>query len=121
MTHGEVVKAYPALLRLSVQSMDGQTAWKLYGLMQSLEQIINFQAGEERKLRDEFGGIENEDGTIRFTSKESFDKFSRKQKEISDVKVDFEIEKVAVNLQTIRISSQDIKVLSDFIEFVEGE
>lgn len=119
----QCVKAHKALTAISEQPMPFKTAHALMIAKKSLLPHVEFFAGNEYKLIEEYashdeGGVKiSQDG--KFTiPKENYILYANKIQELSETKIDFT--PVAVpGVNALKISVSDIENLEGVIEFAD--
>lgn len=120
MIQKNIGRAYPAILRLCEIKLPIKKARELYLIANKMKQHFDFALQEERKAVKEFGGAENLDGTITFSSPIDFTKFQDRMSELNESTVDWDLEKVVLTdaeIGTQTISASDIINLEDFVVF----
>ena len=109
------IEAYNALDGMG-KKVTGKTAFKLFGVKKKLEEIIQFQLEEEKKLIEKYEGTVNESGLIRFANPEKSAEFFREKKELYSV--DYGIDAIEVDIDSVPdVTLEEIEALDGIVVF----
>lgn len=116
-TQGKILTAMEALGRIR-QRVKGHDALNLFHLKNVLQEHIDFQSEEERKLVDEYGGKITETGVILIADDEKRRGFQEEYKKLLSMEVEVNTGVVVLSLdRNPDITLEDIDQLNDFIIF----
>ena len=116
-TQGKILTAMEALGRIR-QRVKGHDALNLFHLKNVLQEHIDFQSEEERKLVDEYGGKITETGVILIADDEKRRAFQEEYKKLLAMEVEVNTGVVVLSLdRNPDITLEDIDQLNDFIIF----
>ena len=109
------MEAYNALDGMG-KKVTGKIAFKLFGLKKKLEEIVQFQLEEEKKLIEKYEGVVNESGLIRFANPEKSAEFFREKKELYGM--DYDIEAIEVDIDSVPdVTLEEIEALDGIVVF----
>ena len=116
-TQGKVLDAYAALNRIR-QRVKGHDALHLFHMKNKLQENIDFQTEEEKKLVDEYGGVITEAGQVLIDDKEKRLAFREEYRKLNEMECEVDTEVLVLNLdRNPEITLEDIEQLSGFIDF----
>ena len=114
---GRIVEAIGAISRLRKMAK-GADALALFRLRNALQEHVDFQAEEERKLIDEYGGTILENGMIRIKDAEKRAKFSEEYRKLLNLEVEIKADPVTINVSKLpEITLEDIEHLNGIVNF----
>lgn len=117
-TQGKAVSAYLALTRMGQVRLPSTVAYKLFKLKSALKGAYDFQAEEEQKMIDEFGGKMLENGQIIIGDEAQRGLFKQAQKKLEETEIDVEVNPISLSSAEIReITINDLEALDGFVEF----
>jgi len=116
----QIINAISAFTKLAASDMKMTDAYRLQKLLSSLQVEIDFFNDQKLKLAQKYGTI-NDDGSVDIPP----DKVSEAQAALDDimdvdVKAEYEVVKIPIS-DNIEVSTNDIGVLSPFVEFIFSE
>ena len=109
----KLVNAYKATEDLAKVNFSKDDQWKIYCFRKALRPHIEFQEEQENKLVEKYKPYADEQGIV--SGKEYID-FLNEKRELNDMDVEFEAEKIELPLVD-GIIFKTIESLEDFIEF----
>ena len=120
----QFIKIYNSIINISKINFPIQQSYQIYLLNQEFKKHYNFLLEKEKQLFEQYNVEVDENGTVKFQSDEDAQNFEQKYNELYQLKLDFPIEKpIEINIKDldkeIKISSQEIENLSQFIIFKE--
>lgn len=120
----QFIKIYNSIINISKINFPIQQSYQIYLLNQEFKKHYNFLLEKEKQLFEQYNVEIDENRTVKFQSDEDAQNFEQKYNELYQLELDFSIEKpIEINIKDldkeIKISSQDIENLSDFIIFKE--
>ena len=120
----QFIKIYNSIINISKISFPIQQSYQIYLLNQEFKKHYNFLLEKEKQLFEQYNVEVDENGAVKFQSDEDAQNFEQKYNELYQLELDFSIEKpVEINIKDldkeIKISSQEIENLSQFIVFKE--
>ena len=118
-TQEKAVNAFGTLNRMSQKSMNSFTAYKLFKLKKALQDPVDFQVEQEKKMVAELGGTVTETGQVVLDA-ENMRKFNEQRKELNAMECEIDREKTEIYLAEIKdITMAEIEALEDFIVWKE--
>lgn len=121
MTHKQVIEAYRALERLSMQPVPIKTAYQLHKLRRTLKTEWDFQTERERALLDELKPTAINRDKVTFRTAQDAEKWKHEMAELDAVESEAEYDPVTVYMtEDMRIAPRDIDMLDGFVIFEEG-
>lgn len=116
-TQKQAVKAYSIFANLGTK-VKGKAAFELFKLKLELEKVAVFQAEEEQKLIDKYGGVFQSDGkSITIENQENREAFLKERRELEEL--DSGIAPVTINISDVPdFTLDDIEPLYGFVNFV---
>ena len=120
----QFIKIYNSIINISKINFPIQQSYQIYLLNQEFKKHYNFLLEKEKQLFEQYNVEVDENGAVKFQSDEDAQNFEQKYNELYQLELDFSIEKpVEINIKDldkeIKISSQEIENLSQFIVFKE--
>lgn len=116
-TMDKTLTAFGTLNRVRGQ-VKGKTALDLFRLKNALRESVDFQAEEELKLVDEYGGTVTDTGTIIIADKDKREAFLKARKELGEMACDVDCDPVHVDMDKCPdITMADIEQLDGFVIF----
>ena len=116
-TQGKVVTAVAAINRIR-QRVKGHDALNLFHLKNKLQEQVDFQAEEEQKLIDEFGGKVADNGMVLIDDAEKRKAFQEEYMKLLELDVEIETSPLSMSLdRNPDITLEDIEQLDGFINF----
>ena len=120
----QFIKIYNSIINISKINFPIQQSYQIYLLNQEFKKHYNFLLEKEKQLFEQYNVEVDENGAVKFQSDEDAQNFEQKYNELYQLELDFSIEKpVEINIKDldkeIKISSQDIENLNQFIVFKE--
>jgi hypothetical protein len=116
-TMDKALSAFSALSRVRGQ-VRGKTALDLFRMKNALKESVDFQAEEELKLVDEYGGVITDTGTIIIADKEKREAFLKARRELGEMACEVNAEPVRVDLEkNPDITMEDIEQMDGFVIF----
>ena len=120
----QFIKIYNSIINISKINFPIQQSYQIYLLNQEFKKHYNFLLEKEKQLFEQYNVEVDENGAVKFQSDEDAQNFEQKYKELYKLELDYSIEKpVEINIKDldkeIKISSQDIENLNQFIVFKE--
>lgn len=117
-TQGKAIKAYLALQTMGQNKLPSTTAYKLFRLKKALQDVVEFQTEEEKKLVDECGGTVTESGTIIIEDAEKRREYAEKRKELDGMECDVNYNQIKLSSAEIReMSINEMESLDGFVDF----
>lgn len=123
----EAIKAYKVFQKLNNQETSGAIALRIFKAMNALQSAWDFQLQEERKIFERHPNFDPSTGSISLKDKEieeqeAVDELKAIDNELSeianiDTDVDFEPFTISLDFESLKLSGQDIKNLSGFVDF----
>ena len=118
-TQEKVLNAYATLNKMSQNPMNSFTAFKLFKLKKALQDTVDFQVEQERKIVDEFGGEINEVGQFKIDP-EKRKEFNEKLKELNGMECEIDRDKTVILMAELKdVSLAEMEALEDFVEWKE--
>ena len=116
-TQQKVITAYTTLTALR-KKVRGKDALDLFRLKTALQTNIDFQADEERKLTEEYGGKVTDGGQIIIEDPEKRAAFQKAMGELGAMECEIAADKVKVSLdRNPDITLGEIEALDGFVTF----
>lgn len=120
----QFIKIYNSIINISKINFPIQQSYQIYLLNQEFKKHYNFLLEKEKQLFEQYNVEVDENGAVKFQSDEDAQNFEQKYNELYQLELDFPIEKpIEINIKDldkeIKISSQEIENLSQFIIFKE--
>lgn len=116
-TQGKIITAMGALNRIR-QRVKGHDALNVFHLKNVLQEHVDFQVEEERKLVEAHGGQVTETGMVVIDDKDERQKFGEEYKELLAMEVDVRASPLSLYLdRNPDITLEDIEQLNGFIDF----
>lgn len=120
----QFIKIYNSIINISKINFPIQQSYQIYLLNQEFKKHYNFLLEKEKQLFEQYNVEVDENGAVKFQSDEDAQNFEQKYNELYQLELDFSIEKpIEINIKDldkeIKISSQEIENLSQFIVFKE--
>ena len=120
----QFIKIYNSIINISKINFPIQQSYQIYLLNQEFKKHYNFLLEKEKQLFEQYNVEVDEKGAVKFQSDEDAQNFEQKYNELYQLELDFSIEKpIEINIKgldkEIKISSQEIENLSQFIVFKE--
>lgn len=120
MKQSKLNKAYPAILRLCDFKLPIKKARYIYTLSDQMRIHFEFALSEEKKCVAECEGTMNNDGTVSFKDKESFEKFQSRMSELNESEIEWSATPIVLSESDILdqlITATDIRDLEGFVSF----
>ena len=119
MKQGKLVKAYITLDKLAKITLPLSIANKIFLLKEKLEPHYTFQNQEELKSFKENKGFYDSEHRMSFPSIDDYNNFEKRMEELRELEIDVDIIPFDVPISdNIMLSANEIKNLTDFINFV---
>lgn len=116
-TQGKIMTAMGALGRIR-QRVKGHDALNLFHLKNVLQEHVDFQAEEERRLVDEYGGKVTETGVVLIADDDRRKEFQEEYRKLLEMEVEVKTGAIVLPLdRNPDITLEDIDQLQDFIIF----
>ena len=120
----QFIKIYNSIINISKINFPIQQSYQIYLLNQEFKKHYNFLLEKEKQLFEQYNVEVDENGAAKFQSDEDAQNFEQKYNELYQLELDFSIEKpIEISIKDldkeIKISSQEIENLSQFIVFKE--
>ena len=116
-TQRQALRAYTAIRDMG-RKATGKAAFSLFRMKQQLRDIVEFQAEEEQKLVEQFGGQVSEEGMILIADDAQREKFLKEKEKLYAMELDPAVEPVTVELSGLpEINMDEIEALDGFVEF----
>lgn len=113
------INAYKKIEELAGMKFPVMVSFRLFKLKNILKEYFDWQAGEERRIFDEYGASFKEDGTIEIKEESKINEFAAEINGLSQIEHE-EFEKVSMPIEAFgELSMNDIGILSEVIEFTE--
>lgn len=125
MKQFQIIKAYKAINKLYEKDLPVSISYKLFRIRSFLLPHWEFQQDKERSVFDKYSPTVDENGSLKFGTKEDGERFvaeyTKLCNELADIDVDTDdIEKVSIPMDiNLSLSVEDIEALQGFVEFVE--
>lgn len=114
-THGKMVAAYNALIRIR-QKAKGLDAKNMFHLKTAMREHFEFYAEQERNNIEELGGTLTEDGMILIPDKEKRKEYGVKKKELDEMECEIEADPVMIDLNANPyLTLEDMESLEGFV------
>jgi len=114
-THKDAINAYSMLTKIG-DKVTGRIAFDLYQLKMCLKPIVEFQAEEEKKLIDKYGGEIKDNGMLEIKDQKKREAFLNQRNETENLPCD--INKISIGIDKIPdITMTEIEALSKFVDF----
>ena len=114
---GRIVEAMGAISRLRKMAK-GADALALFRLRNALQEHVDFQAEEERKLIDEYGGTILENGMVRIKDADKRARFNEEYRKLLNLEVEIKADPVTINVSKLpEITLEDIEHLNGIVNF----
>ena len=120
MKQNQINKAYNALNRIANMSLPIRDSHNVYLLMKQLEPSYKFEAEQERKLMEKYGGTIGDDGAIRFEDREGLIGFRGELEELGNFEPEIEFKPITISLDAMenqKLTPIDIMNLDGFVAF----
>jgi len=127
-TQGKAVTAYMMISMLSGREMSNKGAWRLFNVERALQDIVDFQVRQEKKLAAELGGEIGPDG-FKHDDPKKREEFDRRHEEMAKAECEVKIEceemtadgKAVIPLSMLPkdMRPYEYRPLVDFIQFKE--
>lgn len=117
MKQKQALKAYVTLIGMGGKTT-GKTALALFRLKGRLKELVDFQAEEEIKLAEKYGGKILDNGTIKFEDDDQRQGFLDEKNALGEMDIEPEIEPARVQIDTVpEITLSEIEALDGFVIF----
>lgn len=128
MRQGQCIQAYKALSKIMAQDTTLTISKKVFDLQRELQPAWDFQINEEQKIAARHPDVDPVSASVKYKTddKEAEEKalaelaaFEKELKDLADLDRDLVIEPFTIymNQENIRLSGNDIKALTGFINF----
>lgn len=116
-TQGQILTVMTAIGRIR-QRVKGHDALNLFHLKNVLQEHVEFQADEERRLVDEYGGKVTETGVVLIADDDKRKEFQEEYKKLLEMEVEVNTGAIVLPLdRNPEITLEDIEQLNGFIIF----
>ena len=117
MKQKQALKAYTTIIAMG-KRVRGKAAFGLFRLKKDLKEVIDFQAEEEMKLIEKYGGTIMEGGIVTIEDEEKRLAFLKEKEELGEMDIDQEINPVTIGTDSITdINIWEIEALEGFVNF----
>lgn len=117
MKQGQIVKAYQAIQKHENEELPLDISYAFFKVKKQLTDQWNFQLEREKVIFDKYK-ISNENGQLTFEKPEDQNKFIHEIEELADMEIDWEYDKVKVNIgDRMQITISELEALDEFMEF----
>lgn len=117
-TQKQVLAAYILLNRMSTKPLNSLTAYKLYRVKKALEDNVDFQCEQERKIAMELGGEITEEGLLNLPDGKAKEEYDSRRKELLEMECEIDAEPAEIHMTELpNISIADIEALEPFVDW----
>lgn len=121
MKQAKVIKLHQVIEKLSKQDFPLPQSYKLFKIRKQLQPAIDFRLEQEQKLFEKHPIVEQQGGSVRFSTPEDAAAVETALREMADMEIDVNITPVTLPmLETITITPEELEILEGVIEWADS-
>lgn len=116
MKQKQIIEAYKTIQKYEKEQMPLNVSYKFFKIKKLLSEQWEFQLEKEQEIFDRYKP-EFKDNVFTFVDEEEKNKFAKEIKELSELEIDLDFDKIKIDFQDLKLSVDDVEALDPFVNF----